>query len=155
METEDPQRQLHFMKMALRCARIGWKYWDEVPVGAVTVRNDRIIAAGFNKPISSRDPSAHAEIIVIRRTAEKLGAYRIPDIDLYVTLEPCIMCLGAIIQARIQKLVFAAPDPKVGVFSTGIYDTVENGLNHKLEIKGGILAEEAGEMLRDFFIQRR
>ncbi len=146
---------LKFMDRALRCARIGEKFFDEVPVGALTVLDGKIISAGLNKPISSKDPTAHAEIVAIRRATKKLGAYRIPDVDLYVTLEPCTMCMGAIIQARIKTVYFGAPDPKVGVVSTGVYRLIEQGLNHRLTIVGGLRAEQAASMLREFFSGRR
>jgi len=155
MEEKITGDNIRYMRRALRCAGIAAKYYDEVPVGAVAVYNNRIIAAGLNRPISSKDPTAHAEIVALRRAAARLGAYRIPDVDLFVTLEPCVMCMGAIIHARIRKLYYAAPDPKVGVISTGVYRLIEEGLNHNLSIVGGLLAEESTVLLKSFFSKRR
>jgi tRNA(adenine34) deaminase len=155
MEEKITGDEIRYMRRALRCAVIAAKYFDEVPVGAVAIHNNRIIAAGLNRPISSKDPTAHAEIVALRRAAERLGAYRIPDVDLFVTLEPCVMCMGAIIHARIRKLYYAAPDPKVGVISTGVYRLIEEGLNHNLSIVGGLLAEESTILLKSFFSKRR
>ncbi|MBN2134227.1 MAG: nucleoside deaminase [Acidobacteria bacterium] len=146
---------LKFMRYALRVASIADKYFGEVPVGSIAVKEGKIIAAGLNRPITSKDPTAHAEITAIRRAAHREGAYRIPNVDLYVTLEPCTMCIGAIIHARIRRLFYSAPDPKVGVISTGVYQVIEKGLNHKLEIFGGLLADESSSMLKDFFFRRR
>jgi len=128
---------------------------DEVPVGAICVYEDRIISAGYNHPIAAKDPTNHAEVVAIRRAAKRRGAYRIPEVDIYITLEPCTMCMGALIHARVRRLFFAAPDPKVGVISTGVYEQIERGLNHRLEVYGGILAEEAANMLKSFFASKR
>lgn len=143
------------MSKALRAARIAFNWHNEVPVGAVVVYSNKIVSAGFNCPITSKDPTAHAEIIALRRAARRIGAYRLPEAELYVTLEPCIMCIGAIIHARIKKVTFAAPDPKVGVVSTGIYKLIEDDLNHRLEIAGGLSADEASGLLKEFFFRRR
>lgn len=149
------EKNLFYMRKALRVARIACNRHNEVPVGAVVVCSGRIVAAGFNCPITSKDPTAHAEIVAIRRAAKRIGAYRLPEAELYVTLEPCIMCIGAIIHARIKKVTFAAPDPKIGVVSTGIYKLIEDDLNHQLEIAGGLLAEEASALLKEFFFNKR
>ena len=144
-----------YMQRALRAARIASMRYLEVPVGAVVVHSGKIISAAFNCPIAAKDPTAHAEIVAIRRAARRIGAYRLPEAEIYVTLEPCIMCMGAIIHARLKKIIFAAPDPKIGVISTGIYKLIEDDLNHKLEIVGGLLADESSSLLKDFFLKKR
>lgn len=142
-----------FMKAALReagkAAAAG-----EVPVGAVVVRDGRIVARGHNQPIESSDPTAHAEIVALRKAARKAGNYRLPDCDLYTTVEPCTMCLGAMVQARIRRLVFGALDPKAGAVSSIMKFPFERA-NHRPEIVGGILADECAKLLRDFFRARR
>ncbi len=127
----------------------------EVPVGAVLVLGKHLLALDGNRPIGSLDPTAHAEILAIRQAARKLANYRLPETTLYVTLEPCIMCMGAIIQARIERLVFGAHDPKAGAVESCYHIGSDALLNHTLVIAGGILAEECGTLLRDFFRQRR
>jgi tRNA(adenine34) deaminase len=126
----------------------------EVPVGAVVVRQGRIVARGANRPIASLDPTAHAEIVALRKAAKKSGNYRLPDCELYVTVEPCAMCLGAIVQARVRRVVYAAPDPKAGAVSSTMRFPFGR-LNHRPEILGGILAAESAALLRDFFLARR
>ncbi len=126
----------------------------EVPVGAVIARDGRVVARGSNKPIASSDPTAHAEIVAIRQAAKKLGNYRLPDCDLYVTVEPCAMCLGAVVQARIRRLVFGAADPKAGAVSSAMEFPFAR-LNHRPEILGGVLAGESASLLRGFFRARR
>lgn len=154
-EDSDKKNSEYYMKRALRAAAKGWKMYNEVPVGAVIVQNGKIVSAGFNCPITSKDPTAHAEIIAIRRAAEKIGAYRLPEAEIYVTLEPCIMCIGAIIHARLKKMVFAAPDPKIGAISNGIYKLIEDDLNHRLEITAGLMAEDSSAILKNFFLRKR
>ncbi len=144
----------HFMRAALAeaaaAARAG-----EVPVGAVVVADGAIVGRGFNAPIARRDPTAHAEIAALRDAAAKLGNYRLPGCDLYVTLEPCAMCAGAIMQARIRRLVFGAPDPKTGACG-GVVDLfAEPRLNHQTVATGGVLAAECGALLKQFFAGRR
>jgi tRNA(adenine34) deaminase len=142
-----------FMKAALKEAvKAGDR--GEVPVGAVVVRDGRIIARGSNRPIRTADPTAHAEIVALRRAARKTGNYRLPGCDLYVTVEPCAMCLGAIVQARIGRIVFGAPDPKAGAVSSVLKFPFAR-LNHRPAIQGGVLAEECGAVLRSFFRARR
>jgi tRNA(adenine34) deaminase len=126
----------------------------EVPVGAVVVRQGRIVARGANRPITSLDPTAHAEIVALRRAAKKSGNYRLPDCDLYVTVEPCAMCLGAIVQARVRRVVYGAPDPKAGAVSSTMRFPFGR-LNHRPEVLSGILAGESAALLRDFFRARR
>jgi len=126
----------------------------EVPVGAVVVRQGRIVARGANRPITSLDPTAHAEIVALRRAAKKSGNYRLPDCDLYVTVEPCAMCLGAIVQARVRRVVYGAPDPKAGAVSSTMRFPFGR-LNHRPEVLCGVLAGESAALLRDFFRARR
>lgn len=127
----------------------------EVPVGAVVVRDGRVIASGFNRPIGSHDPTAHAEIAAMRAAGVLLGNYRLVDCDLYVTLEPCAMCAGAIQHARIRRLVFGAYDPKTGACGSVVDLMHEPRLNFHCEVAGGVLARECGELLSGFFAQRR
>jgi tRNA(adenine34) deaminase len=126
-----------------------------VPVGAVVVRDGEIVGRGFNAPISRHDPSAHAEIMALRDAAERLGNYRLPGCSLYVTLEPCAMCMGAIFHARIARVVYGASDPKTGACGSIIDLPAETRLNYHAEVVGGILADECGGLLSGFFAQRR
>ncbi len=126
----------------------------EVPVGAVLVKDETIIARGHNKPVSGNDPTAHAEIVAIRNASEKIQNYRLSGCELYVTLEPCTMCLGAAVQSRINRLVFGALDPKSGAVESVMGFPLEK-MNHRMEIRGGVLAEECGKILRAFFERRR
>lgn len=128
---------------------------NEVPVGAVVVKNGVIIGRGSNAPIGRHDPSAHAEIIAMREAALNLGNYRLVDCALYVTLEPCAMCSGAVLHARIAKLVYGAGDPKTGACGSVVNLMAEPKLNHHTTVIGGVLAEECGAVLSDFFKQRR
>ncbi|WP_366512227.1 tRNA adenosine(34) deaminase TadA [Stagnimonas aquatica] len=128
----------------------------EVPVGAVLLGADgALLAEGYNRPIGDHDPSGHAEMIALRAGAKALGNYRLPGTTLYVTLEPCVMCAGAIVHARVQRLVFGAPDPKAGAVNA-VYDVIGNPrLNHRVDWTGGVLEAECGQILRDFFRARR
>ena len=127
----------------------------EVPVGAVLVKEGEIIATGFNQPIGRHDPTAHAEIAALRAAAELLGNYRLPGCTLYVTLEPCVMCAGAMLHARLSRVVFGATDPKTGACGSVLNLFAEAKLNHHAELTGGVLAEECGTMLSEFFAERR
>ena len=127
----------------------------EVPVGAVVVKDGEIIGRGWNAPISEHDPSAHAEIRALRDAAARLANYRMPDCDLYVTLEPCLMCSGAIMHARIRRLFYGAADPKTGACGSVIDAFANEKLNHHTEVHGGLLALECGIRLSDFFAARR
>jgi len=127
----------------------------EVPVGAVVVVDDEIIARGINRTISDSDPSAHAEIVALRAAAHDFGNHRLTGASLYVTLEPCTMCMGALVQARIERLVFGAYDPKAGAAGSAIDLTVSPAFNHHFEVNGGVLADECGEVLKKFFAGRR
>lgn len=128
---------------------------DEVPVGAVLVLNDEIIGEGWNRPIGAHDPTAHAEIMALRAAGERVKNYRLTDSTLYVTLEPCIMCAGAIAHARVKRLVFGATDPRVGAVGSAFDVLSAECLNHRVEVTQGILAADCGDMLREFFRARR
>ena len=127
----------------------------EVPVGAVVVKDGRIVGRGFNRPISSSDPTAHAEIVALRDAATRLANYRLPGCDLYVTLEPCAMCVGAMVHARIARVVFGAADPKTGACGSIVDLPAIAHWNHHGVFTGGMLAEECAAMLRRFFAERR
>jgi tRNA(adenine34) deaminase len=127
----------------------------EVPVGAVVVLDGQIIGRGFNQPISRQDPTAHAEVVALRDAATRLGNYRLPGATLYVTLEPCMMCAGAMMHARLARVVFGAADPKTGVAGSVLDLFNEARLNHHAEITGGVRAEECGQLLSSFFAARR
>ncbi|WP_282811668.1 tRNA adenosine(34) deaminase TadA [Thauera humireducens] len=128
---------------------------DEVPVGAIVVLNGEIVGRGFNQPIGRHDPTAHAEIMALRDAGARLGNYRLPGCELYVTLEPCAMCSGAIMHARIARVVYGARDPKTGVAGSVLDLFAETRLNHHAAIEGGVLADECGRMLSSFFAARR
>jgi tRNA(adenine34) deaminase len=144
---------LRFMKAALREAAKAAER-GEVPVGAVVVRDGKVLARGSNRPVRTSDPSAHAEIVALRRAARKAANYRLPDCDLFVTVEPCAMCLGAAVQARVRRLVYGALDPKAGAVRS-IMTFPFGKANHRPEVLGGLMVEECGRLLRDFFRQRR
>ncbi|HVY22231.1 MAG TPA: tRNA adenosine(34) deaminase TadA [Steroidobacteraceae bacterium] len=145
---------LHFMSRALELAREA-SLAGEVPVGAVIVKDNQIIAEGWNRPIATHDPTAHAEIIAMREAANALNNYRLLDCTLYVTLEPCAMCAGAMVHARVRRLVYGATDPRAGAAGT-IFNIVDHAaLNHRLEVVSGVMAEECGALLRQFFQARR
>jgi tRNA(adenine34) deaminase len=143
-----------WMRYAIRLAQRAEEQ-GEVPVGAVLVKNDSCIAEGWNRPIASHDATAHAEMMAIRRAGQILENYRLVDTTLYVTLEPCVMCMGAISHARIKRLVFAATDPKRGAVCSALQLTAAPFLNHVVEWEGGILEAECSTLLRDFFRARR
>lgn len=145
----------HFwMNIALEEAKIA-ALQDEVPVGAVLVQDHQEIARGHNMPIQSNDPSAHAEIVVLRKAGLQLSNYRLPNLSLYVTLEPCLMCAGAIMNSRIAKVFYGANDPKTGV-ATSVLNVFDNlQLNHHCQIEGGVLAHECGDVLKEFFKNKR
>jgi len=151
---EVQERDQWFMREALQLAEQGAAL-GEVPVGAVLVQDGEIIGRGFNSPISLNDPSAHAEVQAIRDAAMHLHNYRLPDTTLYVTLEPCHMCAGLIVHARIARVVFAANEPRAGaVESQGCFFS-QSFLNHRVEMRGGVLAQESAQMLKAFFKARR
>ncbi len=146
-------RDRYFMSLALGEARKAARK-GEVPVGAVIVSGDRLVSVGRNAMIASNDPTAHAEVGALRRASRARKNYRLPDCELYVTLEPCAMCLGAIVQARIWRLVYGASDPKAGAVRSVMRFPFRQ-LNHRPEVEGGILALECGEILKEFFRARR
>jgi tRNA(adenine34) deaminase len=129
---------------------------NEVPVGAVAVVENKLVGVGFNQPISSSDPSAHAEIIALRAAAKALENYRLPEVELFVTLEPCVMCVGAMIHARIKRLVYGAADPKTGAVQS-VFKLLDADAahNHRIPYVGGILQEECGAILKKFFQSKR
>jgi len=143
-----------FMHVALELAEKA-ESLGEVPVGAVVVRNNEIVGRGFNAPISRHDPSAHAEMMALRDAAQRLGNYRLVDCELFVTLEPCLMCAGAVMHARITRLVYGASDPKTGACGSVMDVFAERRLNHHTEVTGGVLMEECSAMLSNFFALRR
>ena len=138
------------LKLAARAEEEG-----EVPVGAVIVYDDTLLSEGWNQPINEHDPTAHAEIMALRAAGKKSTNYRLPDTTLYVTLEPCVMCVGAIMHARIGRVVYGADDPRAGAAGS-VFSLLDSQLfNHSLEINNGVLANECGEILRNFFKARR
>ena len=143
-----------FMQLALAQATAAAQS-GEVPVGAVIVQGDKVIATGRNSPIAGHDPTAHAEIIALRAAAKSLGNYRLPDCTLYVTLEPCAMCSGAMLHARLKRVVFGASDAKTGAAGSVINLFDQPQLNHQTALQGGVLAGECAALLKSFFSQRR
>jgi len=143
-----------FMREALGLARQAGEV-GEVPVGAVVVKDGAVVGRGHNQPIASRDPTAHAEVVALRDAAERVGNYRLADCILYVTLEPCAMCAGAIMNARISRVVYGAADPKSGACGSVVDLFAENRLNFHTTVTGGALAGEATKLLQDFFSVRR
>lgn len=143
-----------YMQQAISQAHNAWAL-GEVPVGALVVKDGQIVATGFNQPIGTHDPTAHAEIMALRAAAEILGNYRLPGCELYVTLEPCAMCAGAMMHARLARVIFGAPDPKTGASGSVVNLFEQEKLNHHTEVVGGVLAEECGALLKDFFAERR
>ena len=143
-----------WMKIAISEANLA-KYEGEIPVGAVLIQNGKLIAKAHNQPILNHDPTAHAEVEVLRKAGKKLKNYRLARSTLYVTLEPCIMCLGAIMHARIERIVFGASDPKTGVCGSKIDLTSKAFFTHKVKVDGGVLEEENKEILQSFFKSKR
>ena len=148
------EKDIALMREALRLAGQAAQC-GEVPVGAVVVLDGEIIGRGYNAPISRHDPSAHAEMMALREAAQYLENYRLVGCELFVTLEPCLMCAGAIMHARIARLVYGASDPKTGACGSVVDAFAEHRLNHHTEVSGGVLAEECGAMLSEFFAMRR
>ena len=144
-----------YMDRALVCARRAGDA-GEVPVGAVFIgANGEILAEAGNSPIADRDPSAHAEMLALREAARKLGNYRLLDTTIYVTLEPCAMCTGALVHARVARIVYAAADPRTGACGT-VFDLARNAaLNHQIQVEGGVCEEESAALLKEFFAERR
>lgn len=142
------------MRIALDQAQNAWLV-GEVPVGAVIMRAGQVIATGYNRPITEHDPTAHAEIVALRHAAVLLSNYRLPECELYVTLEPCAMCAMALMHARFKRVVFGAADPKTGAAGSVVDLFGDPRLNHHTEVVGGVLADDCAKMLRDFFASRR
>jgi tRNA(adenine34) deaminase len=143
-----------FMDAALEQARLALAA-GEVPIGAVLVINDEIVARAFNQPISSSDPTAHAEVLVVREAARIVGNYRLTAADVYVTLEPCLMCVGALIHARVRRLIYGAAEPKTGALVSTTRTLETPGLNHRFEVTGGVCEDAARELIQEFFREKR
>jgi tRNA(adenine34) deaminase len=142
------------MRLALDQAQNAWLV-GEVPVGAVILRDGQVVATGYNRPITTHDPTAHAEIVALRHAAQLLENYRLPECELFVTLEPCAMCAMALMHARFKRVVFGARDPKTGVAGSVIDLFADRRLNHHTAVQGGVLEESCGGLLRQFFAERR
>jgi tRNA(adenine34) deaminase len=149
-----PRTDTDFMRMALEHA-VAAQASGEVPVGAVLVKGGDVIATGANKPIATHDPTAHAEIEALRAGGRALSSYRLTDTTLYVTLEPCVMCASAIVHARVRRLVFGAWDPRAGAAGSIVDVFALEGLNHRVDVFGGVLMEECGALLKKFFGEKR
>ncbi|MEW8496940.1 MAG: tRNA adenosine(34) deaminase TadA [Candidatus Thiodiazotropha taylori] len=154
MSAEDEHDELfmqHALMLAARAEQLG-----EVPVGAVVVRQGKLLGEGWNQPIGGHDPTAHAEIMALRDAAVKEQNYRLPDSTLYVTLEPCPMCAGAIVHARVKRVVYGAPDPKGGAAGS-VFDLLptDSRFNHRVEVEGGLMMEQSAKLLQDFFRRKR
>lgn len=155
METaHENKTDREWMQLALEQARLGAAA-GEVPVGAVLVKDGQLIAAGFNQPIGRCDPTAHAEVVVLREAAQALDNYRLPDTTLYVTIEPCAMCAGALVHARVKRLVYGATEPRAGAVVSSLQLLAGEHLNHRVEVEGGVLGDECGAVMKEFFRQKR
>jgi tRNA(adenine34) deaminase len=143
-----------FMEAALEQARLALEA-GEVPIGAVLVVDGQIVARGFNQPIASSDPTAHAEMLVLREAARIAGNYRLTDAELYVTIEPCLMCVGALVHARVREVIYGAAEPKTGALVSTIRALESPGLNHRFAVTGGLLEAQARELIQQFFRGRR
>jgi tRNA(adenine34) deaminase len=150
MSPDDHQFMARALALADMAAVAG-----EVPVGAVIVKDKQIIAEGWNRPIGTHDPTAHAEMVALRAAAQAVSNYRLLDTTLYVTLEPCAMCAAAMVHARVKRVVFGATDPRAGAAGSIFNITQHDALNHRLEVSSGVLAEQCGAVLRNFFAARR
>ena len=149
-----PEDDLHWMRHAIELAKHG-QAQGEVPVGAVIVKDNQIIGEGWNQPIGLHDPSAHAEMVALRAAGKTLSNYRLLDTTLYVTLEPCVMCAGAIMHARIGRVVYGANDPKAGAAGSVVDIFANTKLNHHVKVEAGLLSDECGDLLSQFFKARR
>lgn len=143
-----------WMRLALAQAREAERL-GEVPVGAVLVRNGELLAEGFNQPITLNDPTAHAEIVVLRKAAQLASNYRLPDSTLYVTVEPCTMCAGSLVHARVKRLVYGAQEPRAGAVESQLQVLSQPFYNHRVEVVGGVLAEECSSVMKAFFARKR
>lgn len=151
--SDDYQKHVFFMQKAYEQALLAYDV-GEVPIGAVLVKDDQILTSTYNQTITLNDPTAHAEILAIRLAAQNLGNHRLIDTKLYVTLEPCIMCVGAMVQARVSELVYACDDTRVGILSQNEIHKNKD-INHTLEVTAGVMSDQCGELLRRFFRERR
>jgi tRNA(adenine34) deaminase len=152
--TESNNTHEFFMAQAIEEAKKAYAL-GEVPVGAVVVLNGDVIGRGFNQPITSHDPCAHAEVMALRDAAKNISNYRLIDADLYVTIEPCTMCSGAVVHARIKRVIFAALEPKSGVVCSQMTVFKQSYFNHEVEVVAGVLAQDCSELMQDFFKMRR
>lgn len=150
----DNETDMMWMQAALKEAKSAASR-GEVPIGAVIVADNTLIGCGSNSPIQSNDPTSHAEIVALRQAGKRFGNYRMPESTLYVTLEPCVMCIGAILLARIKRVVYGADDPKSGAVVSKYTIGTDNRLNHTIEVTGGILKDECGQLLTSFFKAKR
>ncbi len=146
-------KDIYFMRQALKQAELAVKK-NEVPVGAVIVKDGKVIARGYNKSITLKDTTAHAEIVALRKACKKLKNYRLTDCSVYVTIEPCTMCIGALLTARIKNIYFGAKDIKAGACGS-VWDVSEKTFNHRMDIKSGLLAQECAKILKEFFKHKR
>ena len=153
-DSDSAERDALWMQLALEQARLA-ESQGEVPVGAVLVIGEALVAAAYNAPISGCDPSAHAEIAVLRKAAGQLHNYRLPTSTLYVTIEPCTMCMGAIIHSRVQRVVFGAREPRAGAVVSQLKLAEQDFYNHQVEVTEGVLADECGALVSSFFRSRR
>ena len=154
MIDERESLDLFWMQRALELARRA-ESLGEVPIGAVLVKDDQIIGEGYNAPISQHDPTAHAEIMALRAAAQRIGNYRLLNTTLYVTIEPCVMCAGALVHARVAEVVFGATEPRTGAVGS-VFDILQSSkLNHQVSVRGGIMANDCAAILQQFFKQRR
>lgn len=150
----NPDRDAHWMQQALLQAQLAGDL-DEVPIGAVLVQDDQLLAAGYNRPRLSDDPSAHAEIVALRNAGRRLGNYRFPGSSLYVTVEPCTMCAGALVHARVERLVFGATEQKSGAVSSTAEVLANPGLNHRIAVTSGVAEQACAALLQEFFQRKR
>jgi tRNA(adenine34) deaminase len=147
-------KDIFWMKQALALAKKSLDH-GEIPIGALIIKNQKLISGAFNMPITTSDPTAHAEILVLRKAGQLTKNYRLPDTTLYTTIEPCTMCIGAMIHARISRLVFGAAEPKAGAVISRLKISEMLHYNHKLQVKGGVMAEEAKKLMTNFFKSKR
>jgi len=144
----------HFMDAALEQAQLAFAA-GEVPIGAVAVVDDAIVARAFNQPIGACDPTAHAEVLVLRETARRLGNYRLTQVSVYVTIEPCLMCVGALVHARVREVVYGAAEPKTGALVSSLRALDAPGLNHRFQVAAGVREDACVELMQRFFQERR
>jgi tRNA(adenine34) deaminase len=154
LPAQSPDDDELWMEEALRAARRALDA-DEVPVGAVIVHHGKVVGRGFNRNFSDSDPTAHAEVVALREAGAAIGNHRLSDCELFATIEPCAMCAGAMVHARIRRLVYGADDPKAGAAGSALHVLNHPALNHRIEVRGGVLAGRCAEILQDFFRSRR